>query len=356
MLEIGKDSSPVPLELKRQGGSIGHVCVLLVRLKNLMNNLVKVVSAVLSMATLLGTLFSSSPAFGEAKGTYLYNLSDFNSVIPYTWARIVVDKARTEIYVLSQNLIRVFNPNGMELYNFGDDLDVGAIVDVTVDSEGNPMLLTYDPGFEEKRKYFVRRCNYRGVPIDAIELKGLPEGFSKFTPTRLIFQNNKLYFSAPSDQKIVVASMDGTFIKGYDIAAILEEEKEKDVKEQEPLGFNVDKDGNIYFTLPTLFRVYKITAEGKVSGFGQVGGIPGRFGVIAGVAVDDRGNIFVVDKLKCLVAVFDKDYRFIGEFGYRGYQPGRLIAPDDIAIDSSDRVYVSQAMYRGVSVYKVTFE
>jgi hypothetical protein len=52
--------------------------------------------------------------------------------------------------------------------------------------------------------------------------------------------------------------------------------------------------------------------------------------------------------------VFDKKFNFLAQFGYRGFKPGNLIVPDDIAIDDKDRIYVTQARKRGVSVFKIT--
>jgi hypothetical protein len=49
--------------------------------------------------------------------------------------------------------------------------------------------------------------------------------------------------------------------------------------------------------------------------------------------------------------IFDKDFNFIREFGYRGGSPQNLIVPNDIAVDGRDRVYVAQGRRRGVSVF-----
>ena len=56
-----------------------------------------------------------------------------------------------------------------------------------------------------------------------------------------------------------------------------------------------------------------------------------------------------------MILVFDKDFRFLTEFGYRGPRPENLIVPDDIAADRRGRIYVSQARRRGVSVFDVAF-
>ena len=62
----------------------------------------------------------------------------------------------------------------------------------------------------------------------------------------------------------------------------------------------------------------------------------------------------MADTLRCVVSAFDKkDFTFKGDFGYRGLEPGNLIAPMELAA-MNDRIYVSQSMNRGVSVYKIS--
>ena len=76
---------------------------------------------------------------------------------------------------------------------------------------------------------------------------------------------------------------------------------------------------------------------------------------MAGIASDTKGNILVVDKLKCAVMVYDKNFNFLNQFSSRGWKPGFLIAPEDVVIDSQSRVYVTQAGNKGISVFRVTY-
>jgi DNA-binding beta-propeller fold protein YncE len=105
-----------------------------------------------------------------------------------------------------------------------------------------------------------------------------------------------------------------------------------------------------------LFTAYRLYPDGKMASFGRPGSAPGRFNIVSGIVTDDQGNYLIVDKLKCTVMVFDKNYQYLTQFGFRGFKPGNLIAPDQIAIDKSNRVYVTQNGRRGVSVYKVTHD
>jgi len=71
---------------------------------------------------------------------------------------------------------------------------------------------------------------------------------------------------------------------------------------------------------------------------------------------DDQGYYYVADRLKSVVLIFDKDFNFQTEFGYRGFKPQNLIGPRNLGLDQNGRLYVSQLSNRGVSVFKITYK
>jgi hypothetical protein len=298
------------------------------------------------------TVYSFS-AQAAVKGSFLYSLSDFTGPIPYNWSRVVTDKERNEIYVLYQNTIRVFNESGMEIYRFGDDLDLGQITDVAVDKNGDILLLAYKQTAGQPVGQIIH-CNYRGEPKSYIELKNVPSQFSEFSPTRMIYLDGDIYLASSLGLNVVIADHQGNFKKGYDLLPLLELE-EKDRGNVEIIGFSVDKERNLLFPVPTLFKACILSPDGKLNWFGRPGSAPGRFNIAAGIVRDSKGNYLVVDKLKCAVMVFDQNFKFMTQFSERGYKPGYLIAPDDIAIDNGDRIYVTQSARKGVSVFRLVY-
>jgi DNA-binding beta-propeller fold protein YncE len=324
-------------------------------MKNKLNKiLVLTARKSLFMAFVVGSLVWGAGSADVTAGvatSFLYTLSNFSGPVPYSSGRVFVDRERNEIYVLYQNSISVFNSSGMEIYRFGDDADLGRIADVAVDREGNILMLTYrESGYE------IIRCNFRGEPVAEIEIKNLPPGFSGFSPNRMVYRDGKLYLASLGSKKVIVTTSDGKFEAGYDIDSLLEGLSEFEKKNIEMGGFSVDKGGNILFTLPTLFKAFRLSPDRKMTAFGQPGSLPGKFGVVGGIISDDRGNYLVADKSKSAVMVFDNNYRFLMEFGYRGVEAGSLIRPHDLSIDSQNRVYVTQGAKRGISVFKIVYE
>jgi hypothetical protein len=281
------------------------------------------------------------------RSSFIYRLASFTGPIPYNHARVTMDRQRNETYVLYANSVRIFNDSGMEIYQFGDDLDLGQLADVATDEEGDIFLLAY----KEYRGSIVR-CNFRGEPKSTIELRNFPKEYSDFKPNRMIYQQGNFYFASLSGLQVVVTDREGNFKNGYDLFSLLEFE-EKDRENVEVVGFNVDMAGNILLTVPVLFRAFTISPTGEVNYFGKPGSAPGRFNIVGGISRDSKGNYLVVDKLKCAVLVFDKSFNFVTQFGGYGKKPEDLVFPDEIAIDRDDRIYVTQMGKRGVNVYRL---
>ena len=322
-----------------------------------MNNLklsaaskINVIIVTLLMSVVLIVLYSSNVSAG-VETSFLYNLSDFSGPIPINMAHFSVDRQRNEIYVVdfAERIIRVFNEAGMEIYQFGEDNDLGTILDVAVKEDGNLLVLTGG-----RLQSLIIICDFRGKPVANLELKDLPPDFSGFIPHRIIYRRGLLYLLDTNSMRIIVADSEGQVQNGYDPLSLMGIAEEKRGA-TEIAGFNVDREGNMLFTVPVLFRAFKLTLEGKLEGFGTPGSAPGKFNNAAGIVADDRGYYYVADRLKSAILVFDKNFGFVKEFGYRGSRPENLIGPMRLAMDAKGRLYVSQLANRGVSVFNITY-
>jgi len=287
----------------------------------------------------------------EVTGDYLYNLSSLAGDLSCNWVKLFCDRQSNEVYVLntSDRSVSIFNGDGMEIYTFGDDDALGNFFDLAVMEDGRILLLA-----NMKGKNVIVVCNFRGEAISKIELSGLPpELAGHFMPAAMRYSAGHLYLADTGGMRVVVAGMDGRYERSYDLAALIgiDENKRQDNGIR---GFNVGKDGDILFTVPTQFSAYVLSPDGKLAAFGTHGSAPGKFNIVAGITSDDNGNIYVTDTLRSVVMVFDKNLHFQNEFGYRGFDPGNLIAPMDLAVDGSGKVYVAQSRSRGVSVFRVT--
>jgi hypothetical protein len=296
-------------------------------------------------------VLTATPAASDTtvQASYVYTLSSFTGPIRQDWSRIAVDRERNETYAIYQNTVRVFNESGMEVYHFGDNLEVGHIVDITVDDRGDILLLAYKDG-----KPVIVRCDYRGRPRGEIQLEGVPAEFGDFRPNRIAFRRGQLHLASSMGLAALTAERDGTVVRAFDLFRLFElEEHERGSVELG--GFAVDDEGNLLLTAPVLFRAFVISPSGDVQMFGKPGSAPGKFNIAGGIARDPKGNFLVVDRLKGAVLVFDPKFNFITQFASRGYKPGELIFPDSVAVDDRNNVFVTQAGRRGISVFKLTY-
>lgn len=302
----------------------------------------------IALVPLAALLTAATPASDSAHAvtvSYLHSLSSTSGALPMDAVALSYDREHRELFAVDGPVVRIFNESGMETYSFGDDPELGGIRSLAAFEDGDLLALSYIDG-----KPALLRCNFRGELLERIEPRGVPADFAKDLPGSLRYANGKIYLASHGAMLVVVLDASGAFVAGYDLAKLIgEESKREDLGFR---GFNVDKDGNLLFTIQPLFRAFVVSPEGNVRAFGVKGSAPGKFNVVSGIARDDDGNFYVADILKSAVIVFDKDFRFIREFGYRGRGPQNLAAPEDLAAGGGN-LYVAQHARRGVSVFRV---
>jgi sugar lactone lactonase YvrE len=67
------------------------------------------------------------------------------------------------------------------------------------------------------------------------------------------------------------------------------------------------------------------------------------------LAIDGRGNFYVLGAFSRAVYKFDRDGKFVDTIGSEGQEPGQFGAVQAIAVDSQGRIYVSDS--KGVQVF-----
>ena len=301
-----------------------------------------------SIVLAIASLAVASPArVAGLELRYLYDLATLTGQIRLNGLILSYDPAANELFATGSGTVRVFNATGVETYSFGTtDDEMGFVGAVAALEDGDLVLLTY-----RESQFSVVRANFRGEPQERINLTGVPPEFSgEFRPTAIAYANGKIYLADQPNMRVLLVDQRGTSLASYDLASMLDvADKRQDLGLS---GFNVDKEGNLLFTIAPLFKAYVVSPGGEVRSFGTPGSAPGKFNIAAGIAADGAGHLFVVDALKCAVLAFDRDFKFLGEFGYRGRGPGRLISPRGVAVGNG-KVFVSQNGGRGVTVYQL---
>ena len=87
--------------------------------------------------------------------------------------------------------------------------------------------------------------------------------------------------------------------------------------------------------------------------FGKHGTRLGHFAHPAGIATDSFGNIYVADRQFESIQIFDKNGKFLMNWGNEGSDPGEFWLPGGLFIDDKDRVFVADSFNKRVQVFEL---
>lgn len=282
----------------------------------------------------------------ELVATYLFDLSGATGVEASTWARLTYDREHRELFVVSEGAVAVYNEAGMEVHRFGDDGELGVVWSVAPTEDGALLVLSAVDG-----RRAVVRCNFRGERLGEVRLSGVPPELGEVEPDAMVYAGGRLYLAELGRHRVVVADGLGVFERWIDLGAALRIDPRRSA-DADVAGFSVDGAGNLLLTMPMRFAAAVVSPRGEVRGFGARGSTPGKFNIAGAIVADEAGYLYLTDRLRSVVMVFDPALRFVGEFGYRGEEDGNLVTPYDVAVGNG-RVFVAQAAGRGVRVFKV---
>jgi hypothetical protein len=297
-----------------------------------------------------GLVAPAPDALPTVDASWEHDLSTATGVVALNWPAITFDRARGEAYVVAEGLVRIFNASGMEIHRFGDEGTTGTITRVAVLEDGNIVAITRLADGPA-----LLRLDYRGEPIVRFGITGLPQVFADFQPDQVVARNGKLYFAERSKSRAIVTDPDGAYRQGFRLDDLVLRAIGADGERRSFSGidgFSVDPAGNMLITMSTMFMAAVVTPSGEVRMFGGRGSVPGRFNNVGGIDADERGNIYVTDRLRAVVSVWSPDLKHLGDFGYRGWGESNLVTPYEIAAGNG-RVLVAQAGNRGVKAYHV---
>ena len=107
-------------------------------------------------------------------------------------------------------------------------------------------------------------------------------------------------------------------------------------------------------------RVQKIDSNGKsLLMWGSLGSEDNQFCHMEHLALDKFDNVYVDDpqsdpgcSMQPAIKKFDKFGHFITKIGTYGKEPGQIIDPEHLAIDSDGKIYVSDRGNNRIQVFK----
>jgi hypothetical protein len=121
----------------------------------------------------------------------------------------------------------------------------------------------------------------------------------------------------------------------------------------------IDREGNVWIADIGNHVVQKYTPEGKLlltlGTIGELGRDQRHLNMPTDMAITPEGDIFVSDGYgNARVVHFDKNGKFVKEWGELGSKPGQFSIPHAIAVDSKGRLYVADRNNVRVQVFDQT--
>lgn len=248
------------------------------------------------------TIFGISRPYGvsSTKGKIL--ISDLNG------GMVIIDLAKSKI----------------ELFNSEGTTRLVSPVNSSVDTAGN--LFVADLGLN-KIMIYDSNNDY----IGSIE--------SDFIPTSVFVKNNKIWVCNKDKKRVEVYHNDSTKSLAYTFPNNVTSDDPSYLFL--PINLCVD-DKYVYVSDFGGFHVNVFTHKGEhVKLIGQQGRGYGMFARNKGIAVDDEGNIFVVDAVFENVQIFNSNGELLLPFGF-GKPAGNLFSPAGVAIDYDNLDYFKQ--------------
>ncbi|GEM_PF-3500268 len=247
---------------------------------------------------------------------------------------LFVDNKHEELYILDNGNKRmvITDLKGIFLYQFKyAEMRSGSPIGIAVTEDG----LIYIA--EEKR---VVVASYRGVYQKDLDLSTVPDK-DKMVIQSFAVEGDMIYLGDSGNGRIVVMDR-----KKEAFIAQFKEGMRRNIL----IGID---DTGIYIRDPAIFSVFRLDKSGKPLGrFGTVSSLPGGFSMIVDMTVDRKnGRVIVVETNRAAVIFFDREGKFLFEFG----GPEVFKWPRAVAVDDKNRVYVSDSS-QTIRVFEVVEE
>ncbi|MBI3754074.1 MAG: hypothetical protein HY266_08560 [Deltaproteobacteria bacterium] len=269
---------------------------------------------------------------------YIKGIDGKASGLPFQGiAAIFLDSRRDELYIADDGNRRIVvtDSQGTFLYQFGyDNAKIkGSLSTIVVDKKG----AIYVPQGDR-----VSLLNYKGDYTMDMDFSEVPSHDHMLIRAMAIDNDGCIYIADGAMGRIIVLDSDRKFLYQFFISG-------------KPKGIDIQAmdvgDSKVYLLHPQSFLVTIFDKKkGEKSGyFGFMGESEGGFSMPADIKIDGKGRLVVVDGNRGAVIFFDKNGKFIFEFGGRG----TFSWPRTVAIDKKRGIYYVVDMTSKVRVFQL---
>lgn len=247
-------------------------------------------------------------------------------------AGVSCDRATGEILVAdaASGAIEIFDEGGAPLFAFSDDEHLLEPARVAAAPDGRIFVIDSD-------RSRIKTFSYRGEWLGAVELPGFdPKRKPSFTA--MTFDANGDLWVGESTTGQVVA-FDAKLRPRVRIGSY----GEAPGQFNGIAGIALDEK-HVYVASVEGVAVQVFTRQGRfVRGWGHHEAGLHNVSLPAGIAVDAKGRVILLDKLRQEIKYFDPDGKLIDLYGGMGKQAGAVAYPSDLSMDRRGRLCVADA-------------
>jgi aldose sugar dehydrogenase len=237
-------------------------------------------------------------------------------------------------------------------YGQGRDSRFNAPEGIAVDQQGNVYVVDTDNDR-------IQKFSANGTFIGELGRHGVRNGTFKNPEGIALDQQGNVYvvdtgnnriqkFSANFSGNFSANSPNGTYLAQWGKHGV-----EPDSRFNAPEGIAVDRRGNVYVVDTGNNRIQKFSANGTFLGkFGSFGTNDTSFDAPEGIALDQQGNVYVVDTGNNRIQKFSANGTFIGKFGSFGPDENQFKYPSAAAVDSQGNIFIADTSNNRVSVIR----
>lgn len=292
--------------------------------------------------TLLATLAGAQPP------TYVDRLVLPVATDSIRYPRTVeVDQRTGEILVADTrgNRILIFGSDGLYSYEILGGGAFSAPRGIAIDPDGLLLIIATHEGAPS-----ILELDFDGLFLRPVRLTGLPQDARepRYTSLALSPTGDRLYVVDAVNLRLWIADRNGQLLGSIDFGAEFDEDLRRDM-----IIGKVDVYGDtVLVAEPTLGQVRSFDLDGSPRGLvGLKGTAPCRLAFPVAAALDENGELLVIDQQRMILTRWSQTNRCLAEYIGGGSAPGFLYYPMDLALDALGRILIAQGLEGRVQLY-----
>jgi len=244
--------------------------------------------------------------------------------------RYILDRQSAQVHVYNPegNLKFIFGGKGVSpgMMRYPGSIALSSQGEVFITDTGNSRILVFD-----------KDGQYRYQLGNA----GSKEGQFELPSSVACDQSDNIFISDEGKNTLTQYSPHGVFLQTWQL-------------EHQPKEIMFDRQQNLYVLMPAIGKIAKYSPAMQIIKYiSYVQGEKDYIKEASSIAVDHRGDIYIIENLDNNIKKIDQDANLLFSFGSKGVGRGQFMNPLGIEADDQGHIYVADAKNKRVQMFKV---